>query len=306
MKDYYFILGISHKAESHEIKEAFRKLCLKYHPDKAVQTPHNQARYMEICEAYKVLSNKEKRARYDKKLGLTGDAKGFASIYPEIQTSYKGHYPWFAAFAVIIVGILALVFLYANDNQKTATIKPAPETKKLAITAQPKAAAPLPAPVASSVTTKDITAAVPKLDTALQKATIPDSTKKTEEKIISALKKHTPWRISKVTATSGGRVAPYEEWDYNYYFKDKKLYITYKSDEYGKVSRNRIVIPAKDVQTVYYYNNKIWINSRRKTIQAYNSFTDERINTEFFAVKVNNRSLEHDLSEAFAQLKSQY
>ena len=63
MKDYYFILGISHKAESHEIKEAFRKLCLKYHPDKAVQTPHNQARYMEICEAYKVLSNKEKRAR---------------------------------------------------------------------------------------------------------------------------------------------------------------------------------------------------------------------------------------------------
>jgi molecular chaperone DnaJ len=62
MKDYYKILGIDKNAGEDEIKKAFRKLAHKYHPDKG----GDEKKFKEINEAYQVLSNKEKRAQYDK------------------------------------------------------------------------------------------------------------------------------------------------------------------------------------------------------------------------------------------------
>ncbi len=62
MADYYSVLGVSRSASEDEVKKAFRKLAHKYHPDKGTG---DEKKFKEINEAYQVLSNKEKRARYD-------------------------------------------------------------------------------------------------------------------------------------------------------------------------------------------------------------------------------------------------
>lgn len=62
-KDYYEVLGVPRGAPEEEIKKAFRRLAHKYHPDKI---GGNEKKFKEINEAYQVLSNKEKRAQYDK------------------------------------------------------------------------------------------------------------------------------------------------------------------------------------------------------------------------------------------------
>ena len=61
-RDYYEVLGVSKGASEDEIKKAFRKLAVKYHPDKA---GGDEAKFKEINEAYEVLKDKQKRQRYD-------------------------------------------------------------------------------------------------------------------------------------------------------------------------------------------------------------------------------------------------
>lgn len=63
-KDYYKILGIAKGASDEEIKKAYRKLALKYHPDKN-KDPSAEERFKEVAEAYEVLSDKKKRDIYD-------------------------------------------------------------------------------------------------------------------------------------------------------------------------------------------------------------------------------------------------
>jgi len=63
--DYYKILGVSKTANSQEIKKAYHKLALKYHPDKNQDDKNAEAKFKEISEAYAVLSDKEKRQQYD-------------------------------------------------------------------------------------------------------------------------------------------------------------------------------------------------------------------------------------------------
>jgi curved DNA-binding protein len=63
--DYYKILGINKQASPDEIKKAYRKLALKYHPDRNKGNPQAEEKFKAINEAYAVLSNPEKRAQYD-------------------------------------------------------------------------------------------------------------------------------------------------------------------------------------------------------------------------------------------------
>ena len=67
MKNYYEILGVSKEATPEEIKKAYRKLSLKYHPDK---NPAGEEKFKEISEAYGVLSNTDKKAKYDSGGGI--------------------------------------------------------------------------------------------------------------------------------------------------------------------------------------------------------------------------------------------
>ncbi len=64
-KDYYQVLGVNKSASADEIKKAFRKLALKYHPDRNPGDKAAEAKFKELSEAYEVLSDKEKRQKYD-------------------------------------------------------------------------------------------------------------------------------------------------------------------------------------------------------------------------------------------------
>ncbi len=77
-RDYYEVLGVSRNAEAAEIKKAYRKLALQYHPDKNPGNKEAEEKFKEAAEAYDVLSNEEKRRRYDQfgHAGL-GGAGGF-------------------------------------------------------------------------------------------------------------------------------------------------------------------------------------------------------------------------------------
>jgi len=64
-KDYYSILGVSKEADETEIKKAFKKLAFEYHPDRNQNNKESEEKFKDINEAYSVLGDKEKRAKYD-------------------------------------------------------------------------------------------------------------------------------------------------------------------------------------------------------------------------------------------------
>ena len=78
-KDYYAILGVPRNATQEEIKRAYRRLALKYHPDRNPGDREAEEKFKEISEAYEVLSDPEKRAIYD--------AQGHAGLH---QTGFRG------------------------------------------------------------------------------------------------------------------------------------------------------------------------------------------------------------------------
>ena len=65
MKDYYYFLGVKNTASTEEIKKAYRKLSLKYHPDKNDNDEFFSQRFQEIHEAYEILGNDDSRRFYD-------------------------------------------------------------------------------------------------------------------------------------------------------------------------------------------------------------------------------------------------
>ena len=79
-RDYYEVLGVNKNASDDEIKKAFRKLAIKYHPDKNPGNKEAEAKFKEANEAYSVLSDKTKRQRYDQfghsGVGGTGGGAG--------------------------------------------------------------------------------------------------------------------------------------------------------------------------------------------------------------------------------------
>lgn len=88
-RDYYEVLGVERDADDSTLKSAYRKLALQYHPDRNPNNPDADAKFKEASEAYAVLSDAEKRARYDRfgHAGMGGgggfpgfDAGGFADL----------------------------------------------------------------------------------------------------------------------------------------------------------------------------------------------------------------------------------
>ena len=65
-RDYYEVLGVEKNASTQEIKKAYRKLALKFHPDKNPDDKEAEDKFKEAAEAYEVLSNEEKKAKYDR------------------------------------------------------------------------------------------------------------------------------------------------------------------------------------------------------------------------------------------------
>ena len=65
MSDYYKILGVTKDSSQIQIRKAFRKLALQYHPDKNKNSEESKQKFMEIVKAYEILSDEKARERYD-------------------------------------------------------------------------------------------------------------------------------------------------------------------------------------------------------------------------------------------------
>ena len=65
MKDYYSMLGVVRGAPEEDIKKAFRKKAMEYHPDRNKGNPKAEEKFKEVNEAYAVLSDKKKRSQYN-------------------------------------------------------------------------------------------------------------------------------------------------------------------------------------------------------------------------------------------------
>src|ERR671923_1310133 len=79
-RDYYEVLGLSRGANEAEIKSAYRRLAVRYHPDKNPGDKEAEDKFKEAAEAYSVLSDAEQRARYDRfgHAGVSSSAAGAA------------------------------------------------------------------------------------------------------------------------------------------------------------------------------------------------------------------------------------
>src|SRR4029078_733708 len=78
-RDYYEVLGVARGALEDEIKRAYRKLAVKFHPDKNPDDPHAEEKFKELGEAYDVLMDPDKRAAYDR-YGHAAFAQGSAGF----------------------------------------------------------------------------------------------------------------------------------------------------------------------------------------------------------------------------------
>src|SRR3954467_12319379 len=65
-RDYYEVLGVERTATEEDVKRAYRKLAVKFHPDKNPDDPHAEEHFKELGEAYDVLMDGDKRAAYDR------------------------------------------------------------------------------------------------------------------------------------------------------------------------------------------------------------------------------------------------
>src|SRR5690625_4597755 len=107
MKDYYYILGIRPDASRSEIRSAYRKLSLKFHPDKNKGDPFFEKHFKEILEAFEVLYNEDEKRNYDQRY------KSKNTYY-----SYSGEIISFQANKTTVLSGEEITFFWATKNVK--------------------------------------------------------------------------------------------------------------------------------------------------------------------------------------------
>lgn len=127
-KDYYKILGVNRNATAEEIKKAYRKLAIEHHPDKNPNYKQAEERFKQIIEAYQILSDPNKRRRYDL-LGANWeqftppsfDAVSVQDIFNNIRDGVRGIGENFTSFMRDVLG--DSVFGTAQEGDKEHTLE---------------------------------------------------------------------------------------------------------------------------------------------------------------------------------------
>lgn len=89
-KDYYELLGITKSATLDDIKAAYRKLALKYHPDRNPGDKSSEEKFKEVSEAYQVLSDPQKRSQYDQFGHTAQDFGGMGGFEGNMEDIFAG------------------------------------------------------------------------------------------------------------------------------------------------------------------------------------------------------------------------
>src|ERR1700761_2054130 len=84
-RDYYDVLGVSKGADADEIKKAYRKMAIKYHPDRNQGDKAAEEKFKEAAEAYEVLSDAEKRKMYDQYGHAGVNGAGYGGGYQNVN-----------------------------------------------------------------------------------------------------------------------------------------------------------------------------------------------------------------------------
>ena len=95
-RDYYEILGVGKSASPEEIKKAYRKVAIQYHPDKNQGNKEAEEKFKEAAEAYEVLSDSNKKTQYDRfghsRQGSGGHHMNMDDIFSQFGDVFGGHF----------------------------------------------------------------------------------------------------------------------------------------------------------------------------------------------------------------------